>query len=124
MNNQLHNQVTYTAGQMKQSALFGEDVVLTTDMFVLLQLFTHYRGHDIPKDFFGLSHTYHSVFTHPDKRPKSSWSEARVLAAIRKCEEADLISYKEYDCGHKWTITQRGISARREAHSVNGGLRR
>lgn len=124
MNDQLQTQPVYADGHMKQSALFGEDVVLTTDMFVLLQLFTHYRGHDIPKDFFGLSHRYHSVFTHPDKRPKSSWSEARVLAAIRKCEEADLIVEREYDCGHRWTITKRGVAARRAAQSVKGAPRR
>lgn len=117
MAEQFQTQPVYANGHMKQSTLFGEDVLLTTDMLVTLQLFTNYRGMDIPQDFTGLSHTYHSVFTHPDKRPKSSWSEARVLAAIRKCEEADLISYGEHCCGHKWTITERGIAARREGLS-------
>ncbi|WP_372986985.1 hypothetical protein [Marinobacter sp.] len=124
MAEQCQTQSVYASGHMKQSALFGEDVVLTTDMSVLLQLFTNYRGYDIAQDFFGLSHRYHSVFTHPDKLPKSSWSEARVLAAIRKCEEADLIVEREYNCGHRWTITTRGIAARRAAQSVKRGLTR
>ena len=87
-------------------------------MHVILQLFTNYRGIDVAKDFFGLSHVYHSVHTHPEKLPKSSWSEARVLKAIRKCEEAGLIQYGEKETGHKWTITPEGIRARNEANAI------
>ena len=61
---------------MKQDQLFDQATQLTTDMHVILQLFTNYRGIDVAKDFFGLSHVYHSVHTHPEKLPKSSWSEA------------------------------------------------
>lgn len=97
---------------MNQAALFPEDVVLTTDMYVLLQLFTNCWGVDVPEDFHGLSHVYHSVHTHPDKRPKSSWSEARVLRAIDACEEAGLIAYRNTHTGHKWEITAKGLEAR------------
>ena len=103
---------------MRQNALFPEDVVMTTDMFVLLQLFTNYRDIDIAQDFHGLSHVYHSVYTQPDKIPKTSWSTERVMRAIEKCEEADLISYGETITGHKWTITEKGIAARRAAFQV------
>lgn len=92
--------------------------MITTDMFVLLQLFTNHFGNDVATDFHGLSHVYHSVHTHPDKIPKSSWSETRVLNAIRKCEEADLISYREHCDGHKWTITERGLAARAAAQHI------
>jgi|TARA_Y100001956_G_C4094384_1_gene174480 hypothetical protein len=103
---------------MKQDQLFDQATQLTTDMHVILQLFTNYRGIDVAKDFFGLSHVYHSVHTHPEKLPKSSWSEARVLKAIRKCEEAGLIQYGEKETGHKWTITPEGIRARNEANAI------
>lgn len=101
-----------------QANLFTNEVALTTDMYVLLQLFTNYRGIDIPQDFFGLSHVYHSVYTHPDKRPKTSWSEARVRKAIDACEEAGLIAYGNYHDGHKWMITERGLKARCTAFQI------
>ena len=40
------------------------------------------------------------------------------MRAIEKCEEADLISYGETITGHKWTITEKGIAARRAAFQV------
>ncbi|GAA0840930.1 hypothetical protein GCM10009113_06680 [Marinobacter szutsaonensis] len=109
---------------MRQTTLFGEDVLVTQDMHVLLQLFTNYRGIDIDQDFFGLSHVYHSVYTHPEKLPKSSWSETRVLNAIRKCEEAGLIAQKERCDGWKWKITERGTAARHSAFLIEKAKKR
>ena len=101
-----------------QTNLFNDQPVLSTDMYVLLQLFTNHFGVDRPKDFYGLHHVYHSVHTHPDKLPKSSWSEAGVWRAIKACEQAGLIAYGEKGADHKWTITQRGIEARRAADQI------
>lgn len=101
---------------MNQSPLFDQEEPITTDMRVILELFTNYRGIDIAQDFYDLCHVYHSVHTNPNKLPKTSWSETRVLKAIGKCEAAGLIEYGEKDTGHKWTITQKGIDARKSAY--------
>ncbi|MBB5321196.1 hypothetical protein [Marinobacter oulmenensis] len=106
---------------MSQENLFDDGTPLTTDMHVILQLFTNYRGIDIRRDFEGLCHVYHSVHTHPDKLPKTSWSPARVLKAVQKCQAAGLVTYPETDTGHKYEITAKGIEARRTAYLTQLG---
>lgn len=98
---------------MNQAQLFDDGPALTQDMYVILQLFTNWRGIDIAQDFEGLCHVYHSVHTHPDKLPKTSWSPARVLKAVEKCEAAGLVIYPETYTGHKYEITAKGLAARK-----------
>lgn len=96
---------------MNQQELFENP--LTQDMYVLLQLFENYRGIDIRQDFFGLHHVYHSVYTHPGKLPKTSWSEQRVMKAIEACEAAELIADVGENRGVWWEITAKGREARK-----------
>lgn len=96
---------------LSQSEMF--DKPIEPDMFVILELFTNWRGIDVRKDFEDLCHVYHSVHTHPEKLPKTSWSPARVLRAVQKCEAAGLVIYPETVTGHKYEITNKGIEARR-----------
>lgn len=103
---------------MSQAQLFDNGPALTQDMHVLLELFENYRGIDIRQDFFGLHHVYHSVYTHPGKLPKTSWSEDRVLKAIRACEAAGLISDVGERRGCHWEITGAGVEARKAANRL------
>lgn len=95
----------------QQSEMFAKPI--EPDMQVILELFTNWRGVDVRKDFEDLCHVYHSVHTHPDRLPKTSWSPARVLKAVQKCEALGLVTYPETDTGHKYEITINGIEARR-----------
>lgn len=101
---------------MNQTPLFDQAEPLTTDMHVLLQLFTNWRGIDVGQDWLDLLQVYHSVYEDPDKRPKTSWRPDRLRKALDKAEDLGLIADGRAEWGKDWMITAKGIQARQAAY--------